>query len=575
MTNVRYISVFAAVPAVVLLGVIFSSPSGKAQSDKGLTAQLSMRSSPHDTTPYVRAAGAEDRTAGLVGAAEGSGWTKELSITPEGAAPSVSGSSDRSERIGRLHIRDTVVSNTDPDLKTTDTFNDGETSIAINGRNRREIVITAFSGAWGENAPIWHSTDGGNTWTKQFTVPVPPGVPSAFGCPCDQTIDYGRRMRLSGVFLATDLYSGTTDTPSDAARWNWFVVNGITQTTNLFGLGNADQPWLLVNRDPEFEDQDNIYVAYDDFSGAPDMRVSVSPSQVSSSTMPPRFIRDELTGFSTGFVNPGHRLAKDPRKGYLYSLFQRRIDAGADGSQNINYMLNRSTDGGQTWTLNGSSTGIVIANADSTQPTPKFGTVNALLGGVLHAAVDPKHGDIYYVYGNRDSVSGSNRLAIRRIHPLDYDDDDDHGSKHDHHNRVIVGPERFVTDQVGLVQAAIPSVAVTSNGTVGVFYYTFDGFSSSGFPIFSAHLSISTDRGITFGDRVLETFLSVAKDDGNPRQRVLGDYMQMKAVKDTFYGAFTGDGVPFGRTFSNHDPIFFKVRVSSDKDDKDDKYDKD
>ena len=40
-----------------------------------------------------------------------------------------------------------------------------------------------------------------------------------------------------------------------------------------------------------------------------------------------------------------------------------------------------------------------------TQPTPKFGTVNALLGGVHHAGVDPNTGDLYYAYGNRDAVT--------------------------------------------------------------------------------------------------------------------------------------------------------------------------
>ncbi len=112
----------------------------------------------------------------------------------------------------------------------------------------------------------------------------------------------------------------------------------------------------------------------------------------------------------------------------------------------------------------------------------------------------------------------------------------------------------------GQVQAAIPSVAVLSNGTVGVFYYTFDGF-SSGFPIFSAHLALSSNQGVTFSNQVLETFLSSAMDNGNPRQRVLGDYMQMKAVSNCFFGSFTGNGLPFGRPFSNHDPIFFNVCV--------------
>src|SRR5262249_30067969 len=83
-------------------------------------------------------------------------------------------------------IVDPVVNNTDPNLTNTDTFNDGETSITVNPANANEIVITAFSGSWGANAPLWQSTDGGNIWTKQFTIPAPPGVPAA-GCPCDQT----------------------------------------------------------------------------------------------------------------------------------------------------------------------------------------------------------------------------------------------------------------------------------------------------------------------------------------------------------------------------------------------------
>jgi hypothetical protein len=488
----------------------------------GQAQLLSMRSLPPDVTHYVRPLASDEATVSGVGSEYLPG----------------------AERIGRLFIRDVVVSNSDPNLTNTDTFNDGETSIAINSRNRREIVITAFSGSWGATAPIWQSTDGGTTWTKQFTVPVPPGVPSAIGCPCDQTVDFALKMRLSGVFLTnTNIYSGTTDNPGSAANWLWFVVGGVTQTTNLTGT-SPDQPWLLVNRDPTFRSRDNIYVAYDDFNGAPDMRVAVSLG--SASIMPPIFQRDQLSGFSTGFINPGHRLATDERRGFVYSLFQRRIAPGNGGSQNIDYMLNRSTDGGVTWGLNGVATGIVVANADSTQPTPKFGTVNALLGGVLHGAVDPNSGDVYYVYGNRDPSTGSNRLAIRRII-----------------NGQVVGLEHFVTAQVGLVQAAIPSVAVAQNGAVGVFFYTFDGFSSAGFPIFSAHLSLSNDRGITFSDRVLETFLSVAQDNGDPRQRVLGDYMQMKAVGNTFYGAFTGNGVPFGRPFANNDPIFFKVSLPS------------
>src|SRR5207249_8943398 len=125
-------------------------------------------------------------------------------------------------------------------------------------------------------------------------------------------------------------------------------------------------------------------------------------------------------------------------------------------SKNIDYFLNRSTDHGVTWTLNGSAGGIIVANADSTQPTPKFCTVNALLGGVEHITVDPKTHDLLYVYGARDAATGNNRLALKRIH-------------NNPDGTVTVGPAVFVTGQV---QAAIPQVAAKKDGTIGVFYYT-------------------------------------------------------------------------------------------------------
>ena len=515
--------------AVLIAGLVLlltgSSPlvttaTAQTQNKAQQQAKESTRDAPPDVAPYVR------------------------SIVPQEAGP-------RAIKpflpIPGGFIVDAVVSNTDPNLTNTDTFNDGETSIAVNPESPGEIVMTAFSGSWGTNAPLWHSTDGGNIWTKQFTVPAPPGI-AAGGCPCDQAVDYGRNDQMSGTFLISgnggfDVFSGTSTNPASSAAWNWLVIAGVTQMTNNLvpsSFGNSDQPWLLVNRDPTTATQDNVHAAYDDFSGGPDMRVAVSYG-----VNPPNFTVDNQSGTSTGGVNPGHRLAVDPRNGFVYSLFQRCVGNCGGDPKNIDFMLNRSTDGGATWTLNGMAGGINVANADSTQPTPKFGTVNALLGGVDHATVDPNNGDVYYVYGNRDGGTGNDRIAIRRIQ--------DNGG-----GGVTVGPETFVTGQV---EAAIPSVAVLSNGTVGVFYYTFDGL-SGGIPSFSAHLALSSDQGVTFSDQVLLSFLSSATDNGNNRQRVLGDYVQMKAVSNCFFGSFTANGVPFGRPFANHDPIFFNVCVA-------------
>jgi hypothetical protein len=352
---------------------------------------------------------------------------------------------------------------------------------------------------------------------------------------------------MSATFLlgnnnGFNVYSGTTSNPNDGSQWNWLLSGGVAQRTNQFGVNNADQPWLLVNGDPVSPVQDDVYVDYDDFSGAPDMRVAVAYG-----TDPPDFTTDNLDGFSTGYINPGHRMAVDHRSGAVYSLFQQCVLACGTNVKTINFLLNRSLDGGMTWGLNGSSTGVVVATGQSTQPTPKFGTVNALLGGIDHVAVDPRTGDVYVVYGNIDSNTGNQRLSIVRL-----TDDGKGGLK--------IGPSFYVTGQV---DAALPSVAVArdAKGSVGVLYDTYDGMDQSGFPIFSAHLAMSFDRGMTFQDVTLETFLSPAKDNGNQRQRVLGDYQQLKSVGSGFYGVFTGNGVPFGRPFSNTDPIFFKTFV--------------
>jgi hypothetical protein len=128
--------------AVFILSILVQ---GLVANAAGPTDPESIRSWPPDVTPYARPAVPEDAIPLGRGA------------MPEAIAP----------RFLDVHIVDVVVSNTNPTLTNTDTFNDGETSIAVNPLNPDEIVITAFSGSWGANAPLWHSLDSGLTWTKR------------------------------------------------------------------------------------------------------------------------------------------------------------------------------------------------------------------------------------------------------------------------------------------------------------------------------------------------------------------------------------------------------------------------
>lgn len=517
--------------SIALVTLIVTSVS--AQSEK---------SWPLDTKPYIRTLSPEDLSPKSKPAKD----ENSLAFDPNNV------DWDKDGR-NRVFLTDVVVSNTDPNLTNTDTANDGETSIAINPNNPKEITVAAISGDWGGdtpiNAPIYYTTNGGQTWTRELSVPKPPGWSTQ--CPCGWTWDYGRKNQLSASILASirggasvfrggfDIIAGTTTNPEQSTAFNYFVPSGASQAQeiNINSPRVAFQPWLLVNRDPMARWQDNVYVAW---QGGLGIHVAVSYG-----LNPPVFTQDQQVGNLLG-AGTGLRLAKDRRTGSMWALWE--AGAGGGEARNVDYMLNRSTDGGRTWSLDNNSLGTMIANANLTQPLIKFGTVNALLGGVHHAAVDSKTGALYYVYGNRDATTGNDRLAIRQVTA-------------DNAGNTTVGSEHFVTGQV---KAALPQVAVTNNGTVGVFYYTLDSFSENNFPIFTTHLAISKDQGTTFVDRELLTFISSVKDDGNFLQQALGNYMQMKSEGNCFYGAFTGNGAAFGRPVVNNDPIFFKTCVKPD-----------
>ncbi len=438
------------------------------------------------------------------------------------------------------------------DVNNIDTQDGSEPSIAIDPTNPKNIVVHGGFGGWNGNAPYYTSSDGGLTWSRVNSIPAPPGAASTGGCPCDTTIDWGIDSVLYGTFLtgATDIFSASNGTPA-ASLFGYFLSGGNAQLTdsNAGSFNGADQPWLISNPDPMIPTQANTYVGYDNFNAAPpDQRVSAAIG-----TNPPNFTADNLAsaGAGGGGINPGLRMAGDPRTGNIYTLNQICVLNCGGSPKGISYILNRSTDAGTTWTLNGNPNGVGVADGSTIQPTPKFGTVNALLGGIDHLAVNPTTGDVYVVFGD-DNGSGGDGLWIVKV-------------TFDGSGTATAGTPHRVSPAG--VEAALPSVAVAPDGTVGVLYTSFDGFSSDGFPTFSGHFTYSTDAGATFTDKTLLTFLSPATDNLDSRQRVLGDYQELKTVGGTqaggtFYGVFTGNGAALGKTSASSDPIFFKVTLA-------------
>jgi hypothetical protein len=441
-----------------------------------------------------------------------------------------------------------------------------EPAIAVNPLDPNEIVIMTFrsginrAGGWPDNAPLFVSHDGGRTWTKQFSIPPPPGrVKPGTPCPCNHSIAFGQDGTLYAALLTDaerpcgtpapgilncNVVTGSTSDPSDAAAWHWNADP--VQLTNSAHPNSADQPWIAVAPDPARLRDELVHVAYDDFAGGP--RAQVATARAAS---PLDFTRDTSPGSEATIVsNPGLRIAADRHSGALYAFWER---AGATAGT-VSYVLNRSLDGGATWGLNGSADGVVVETVKSNQGFgQKFAGINAFLGGLDHVTVGPD-GDVYVVYGADLAGTGlGDQLVARRIW---FDS---------RNGRMVIGDRNVVTNAVS---AALPSIAVTDDGTVGVLYDTSDGISVDGDPILSAHLARGTANGhghgahadnLQFRDVVLEQFTSPNPPMADVRQRELGDHQQLVALGNTFYGAFAGGAAPFGGTFRRLDPIFFRV----------------
>ena len=250
---------------------------------------------------------------------------------------------------------------------------------------------------------------------------------------------------------------------------------------------------------------------------------------VAAGSDPPDFTIDNLAGFSQGEINPGQRLAVDPNSGAVYTLFQQcpitvaNCNNIAADPKTIHWFLNRSTDGGHAWTLNGSSTGIQVATGQSTQPQPKFGTVNAFLGGVNHVAVDPNNSDVYVVFGNRDPKTANNRLSMVRL--------TSNGKGGLKIGKLHLSPARcklrclpWPLRRTAREPSGSSTSSITDSTKKPDFRPTPQTWRSA---ITTASHSPPIHR---------RSCLSTAKDDGDQRQRVLGDYEQLKAVATTFYG---------------------------------------
>jgi hypothetical protein len=423
-----------------------------------------------------------------------------------------------------------------------------EPAITANPLNPSQIVLTSFSGSnWfaGGNASLFYSGDGGATWTFTFSVPPPPGTTNAANCPCDQTMDWGRNGILYGTFLhvgggVQTVFSAQTSNPADPSAWVYRAPGGVGQATNLPSLIYVDQPWIGSGPLPGDNGVTNVAVAYDNFDS------TFSNSQIraadSPGASPLDFTRDAPANSdfqpANDGMNPGNRIAVGP-DGKIFVVYQRLVGTGA--VKQLTYLINVSTDGGQTWSVANSDhvsgAKIIAADVFNFQGNgSKVGGVNALLGGVDSITVD-KNGAAWVVYGARATQTSHDQLFLVKI---TYSA----GS-------LTVGTP--VTVSASNVDSYLPAVAVLPNGEVGVLFLTLNATLT-----FQWRFQQYTNGATLNKTTGFPTFTSPFSDNGNTRQRIFGDYVQARAVGCTYYGTYPakGSGV---NSATSIDPYFMSA----------------
>ena len=407
-------------------------------------------------------------------------------------------------------------------------LDDTEPSIAVSPRNHGEIAIVTFSENWSpaKGAPVWKSTDHGQTWNKIWQI-VPP-TPGDIG-PADQKVDFDADGNIYVAELA--LSAGPI---SDFIYRQTGPPNGPLAPGAVYG---NDQPHLSVDRHGSSPLKGHLYSPWLDFSQSPQR------SSVASSSNQGIAMNSVGAGDNSSFPNRTTRsgIAPDGKVYIIYKTREGSLAPPLQDFENAHFHVNRSDDGGVTWTGLG-ATGVSIHGATQVQTyfTDAFG--NLTKGKVARArssdgwiAVNPENGDVYAAFVRRDASGFAQIYAARST---------DQGA---------TWTANRVTD--GTHNSAYPEIAVTKRGVVGVLFVDYDDAGSV--TLFRHHFARSFDQGSSWDDDVLQTMNP--GPIGNASSGFLwGDYEGLTAMKNTFYGVFTGESS--GRAVLQLDPIFFRQK---------------
>ncbi len=410
-----------------------------------------------------------------------------------------------------------------PQSLSGETNQDSEPNIAVNPANPLQIAASAFTPApmGGANAPIYVSTDGGDTWTLNSIVPSAGSIGTG-----DITLKFaGTSSRL----FASILDGATGDFEVHRAT----DFTSTTAMTQLENRADEDQPYVQASTVMGGADsgKDRAYIGVNDFN-APGGKTATVEQTLDGGVASPTFSSIRLETRNTlGQNGPQVRPAVHP-DGTIYAAFYRWISS--TGSFNANTLVITDAElivvRDDNW---GSGSSPFTALTDPSDSLPGRRVATGLSfpfnqtgvaangqerwGGDISIAVDPRNSaTVYVAYSTQ--VSGTYTLRI--VRSLD---------------RGATWSDVLLS----IPNAKNPALAVNSLGRVGLVSQQLSGSGST--QRWETHFRSTTD-GTTWDDAILCTAL--AQTPTRSFSPYMGDYLHMMSVGKDFYGIFSANNTP-------------------------------
>jgi hypothetical protein len=444
---------------------------------------------------------------------------------------------------------------------------DSEPNITVNPANPLEMAASAFTPdpMGGSNAPIYVSTDGGNTW---FLNSILPGAGSFLG-----TFDI--TLRFGGT--SNNLYLSILKAPAfldlNVLRTNSFASSLVP--TLLESRGNVDQPFIQATTVASGTDagKDRIYIGMNDFNAG--SQTATIDQCLDATIASPAFSSIRIETRSTGSAGqdgPQVRVAVS-QDGTIYGIFSAwRVFTGSSATVDIVVVRDDNWGiGTNPFTAlvdsNDNLPGIRVATG-ITVPWLMPGLGQERIGGDLSIVTDPTNSsNVYIVWADQQPTTGYT-LHLRKSN-----------------DRGVTWP---ATDLRTIFNAKNPALAINSKGKIGFLYQQLTGTGAN--QRWDTHIEMTTDDFATVKDVLLATLPA-----DNPTSiflPYLGDYDHLVSVGKNFYGIFSSSNIPDNTNFpqgvvyqrnanfNTHtllgldgttpaavsiDPFFFKVTETTDE----------